>query len=55
MRTLVVIAVLVAVTVAAPPKNHIFEECTYPNGTDTKIHVYNCDGCEFFLLRTERI
>uniref|UniRef100_A0AC34PX72 MD-2-related lipid-recognition domain-containing protein n=1 Tax=Panagrolaimus sp. JU765 TaxID=591449 RepID=A0AC34PX72_9BILA len=46
MKLLVFLALGLAASVSpvAVPKNHVFASCAFPNGTDSAIHVYNCDG-----------
>ncbi|KAE9550787.1 hypothetical protein FO519_006002 [Halicephalobus sp. NKZ332] len=45
MKTLIISLAFCLVAIwglAVPPKAGVRANCPYPNGTDTKIHVYNC-------------
>uniref|UniRef100_A0A914R7M5 MD-2-related lipid-recognition domain-containing protein n=1 Tax=Panagrolaimus davidi TaxID=227884 RepID=A0A914R7M5_9BILA len=39
----------------AVPIKHIEDSCTYPNGTDVKIHTYNCDGSWPLMVKDSQV
>uniref|UniRef100_A0AC35F1R7 MD-2-related lipid-recognition domain-containing protein n=1 Tax=Panagrolaimus sp. PS1159 TaxID=55785 RepID=A0AC35F1R7_9BILA len=51
---IVVLALAVGYGFAVPIK-HVEDSCTYPNGTDVKIHTYNCDGSWPLMVKDSQV